>query len=158
MVATDVSSFIRTLSFIYVRFWIPVRLNYLRLRIKLRPVMRIACELSTFGFLVLSTIPIGLLFGISSIVTESAKLWMRLACLLVELSSGAEPGALYNQTTMVTEEELAEVDGFELSDHEHNEEEACKESSNTEPTNESVMYLPSNEGFNDANEDGIRID
>ena len=157
MVATDVSSFVRALSFIYVRFWIPIRLNYLRLRIKLRPVMRIACELSAFGFLVLSTVPMGLLFGIGVILTESAKLWMRLSCLLIELSSGAEPGALYNSTTTVTEEEPAEVDGFEHSEHEHNEEEACKES-DAEPTNEPVKYHPSNEGFNDADEDGIRID
>ena len=154
MVATDVSSFVRALSFVYVRFWIPVRLNYLRLRIKLRPVIRTACELSAFGFLVLSTIPMGLLFGIGSIITESAKLWMRIACLLIELSSGTELGALYNRTTMVIEEEPDEVDGVDHNDHGHNEEEACKEISDPEP----VKYIPSNEGFNDANEDGICID
>lgn len=158
MVATDVSSFVRILSFVYVRFWIPIRLNYLRLRIKLRPVMRIACELSAFSFLVLSTVPMGLLFGIGTIVTESAKLWMRLACLLIELSLSVEPGTLYNKTTMFIEEESAEANGVERNDHEYDEEEACKENSDTGSINEPVKYLPSNEGFNDADEDGICID
>ena len=55
-------------------------------------------------------------------------------------------------------EEPAEADCIEHSDQSHNEEEACKESGDAEPINEPVKYVPSNEGFNDANEDGICID
>lgn len=154
----DVSYFLRVLSYVYVNFWIPIRLWYLRLKIALRPIGKYALEGLAFLNIVWSIVPISILAVLGEIISGISKEWLRLSCLLCELASDAEPGSLFEHSADIfvddDEEQVQQTESVEESQ----EDNAVEESRPTNTMNEYVDKALSNEGFHDANEDGIRIE
>lgn len=147
----DVSYFLRILSCVYVNFWIPIRLRYLRLKIALRPIGKYLLEGITFLNIVWSIVPISILTVLGEIISGISKEWLRLSCLLCETASGVEPGSLFNYSPEI----LIDDDEQQTETQEDN---TVEEPQQPDTMNECVDNTISNEGFHDANEDGIRID
>lgn len=98
----DVSSFVRILSYIYVNVWIPIRLNYLRLKIALRPAFRVGLEVLSLMNMVWSLAPISMLMIIGEIISELSKEWLRLVCLGYEKAIGVTPGSIYEKSMTIS--------------------------------------------------------
>ena len=98
----DVSSFVRFLSYVYVNVWIPIRLNYLRLKIALRPAFRVGIEALSLMNMVWSMVPISILMIFGEVVSELSKEWLRLVCLGYEKAIGVPPGSIYEKSMTIS--------------------------------------------------------
>lgn len=90
------NALIRYLSSVYVYIWIPIRLNYLRLKIKLQPAIKVAFELVALIVLILTTVPSSLLYIISQGIEGLISAWIQLLCSAVEQLTGIESERLYD--------------------------------------------------------------
>ena len=90
------NALIRYLSSVYVYIWIPIRLNYLRLKIKLQPAIKVAFELVALIVLILTTVPSSLLYIISQGIEGLTSAWIQLLCSAVEQLTGIESERLYD--------------------------------------------------------------
>lgn len=97
MTAINISFSVRLLSWMYVNVWIPIRLTYLRMKIALRPVTNVACEIIALLNMIWSFVPISIMMIFAETVNGLAKVWLRLVCLGYEKALGVEPGSLYEQ-------------------------------------------------------------
>lgn len=94
MTTIEVNSFVRMLSTAYVYFWIPIRLNYLRLKIKMRPVLNVFVELFAITALVLTGIPASIVYLLAKSLEGLLELWVTSLCKLIESSTGIDSEVL----------------------------------------------------------------
>lgn len=88
MTTIEVNSFVRMLSTVYVYFWIPIRLNYLRLKIKIRPVLNVFVELFAIMALVLTGVPASIIYILAKGIEDLIELWVTSLCNRIESTTG----------------------------------------------------------------------
>lgn len=149
MVSIDISFSIRLLSWAYVNIWIPIRLMYLRTKIAMRPVTKVACEMLALLNMVWCFIPISIMMISAEIVSGLSREWLRLVCLGYEKAMGIEPGSLYKKSASfdglipndTVNEANDEQEPIDASDDKNTEEEAINEPANTTPIDEEAMEV-----------------
>lgn len=149
MVSIDISFSIRLLSWAYVNIWIPIRLTYLRTKIAMRPVTKVACELLALLNMVWCFVPISMMMISAEIVNGLAKEWLRLVCLGYEKALGVEPGSLYEKTQTIDKlipvdvdhEEENECENTDISVDKNMEEEAINEPPSTVTAEEETVEV-----------------
>lgn len=85
MVEFKINFFVRLLSSIYVYLWIPIRLNYLRLKIKMRTALNILYETFVMSVFVVTIFPLSIVYMILRLLTYFIEWWIEL---LTECVSG----------------------------------------------------------------------
>lgn len=90
MTDIEVNYFVRLLSSIYVYFWIPIRLSYLRLKFKLRPVLKISGEVFAITILMITGIPLSVVYMLTKGITCIIKLWVKTLCDIIEETTGID--------------------------------------------------------------------
>ena len=108
---------------------------YLRTKIAMRPVTKVACEVLALMNMVWCFVPISMMLIFAEIVSGLAKDWLRLVCLGYEKALGVEPGSLYEKTQTIDALIAADIDREEgeeqtivdASDDKNTEEEAINE-------------------------------
>ena len=98
MTAVEVNYFVRLLSSVYVYFWIPIRLSYLRLKFKLRPVLKMSCEVFAITALITTGVPLSIVYMIAKGIKHLIKLWVKLLCNIIAITTGIDYETLYNST------------------------------------------------------------
>lgn len=121
MTTIEVNYFIRLLSSIYVYFWIPIRLNYLRLKFKLRPLLTISWEVFAIMSLVITGVPSSVLYMFAKGLTYIIEVWIKWLCNIIEETTGIDSKCL---TDSVLSGDCKSEDLFK-----QNEEETLNESS-----------------------------
>lgn len=134
----DVSSFVRFLSYVYVNVWIPIRLNYLRLKIALRPAFRVGLEALSLMNMVWSMVPISILMVISEIINGISKEWLRLVCLGYEKAIGVTPGSIYEKSMTFSAIIDVDLDNANGEDHPSFVAEGTSQSTESDQTDQSA--------------------
>ena len=92
----EVNYLVRLLSSVYVYLWVPLRLNYLRLKIKMRPTLNICSEVFAITALVLTGVPLSIVYMFVKGTEGLIKLWVTMLCRIIETSTGIDKEYLYN--------------------------------------------------------------
>ena len=94
MTTIEVNYFVRLLSSIYVYFWIPIRLNYLRLKFKLRPVLTISREMFAVILLVTTGVPLSMIYIVIKSLSCLIENWIKWLCNIIEETTGIDSKCL----------------------------------------------------------------
>lgn len=86
----EVNYLMRLLSSVYVYLWVPLRLNYLRLKIKMRPTLNICSEVFAITALVLTGVPLSIVYMFAKGTEGLIKLWITMLCKIIETSTGID--------------------------------------------------------------------
>lgn len=108
----EVNYLIRLLSSVYVYLWIPLRLNYLRLKIKMRPTLNICSEVFAITALVLTGVPLSVVYMFAKGTEGLIKLWVTMLCKIIESSTGIDKEHLSNtvlSTASLEDEHSSEI-------------------------------------------------
>ena len=108
----EVNYLIRLLSSVYVYLWIPLRLNYLRLKIKMRPTLNICSEVFAITALVLTGVPLSVVYMFAKGTEGLIKLWVTMLCKIIESSIGIDKEHLSNtvlSTASLEDEHSSEI-------------------------------------------------
>ena len=131
MTAIEVNSFVRMLSTVYVYFWIPIRLNYLRLKFKLRPVLKVFGEVFAISALLITGIPLSVVYMLAKGLAYIIELWTKWLCNIIEETTGIDRESLY---TSVLSDDCPEIP---------------EENDREQPINEAVSELVESEDKNE---------
>lgn len=96
MTVVEVNYFVRLLSSVYVYFWIPIRLSYLRLKFKLRPALKASGEVFAITALLLTGVPLSMVYMLAKVLKQLIKLWVISLCSFIETATGIDRVALYD--------------------------------------------------------------
>lgn len=96
MTAIEVNYLVRLLSSVYVYFWIPIRLNYLRLKFKMRPALKVIGEVFAITALILTGVPLSIVYMFAKGIKHTIKLWVIMLCKIIETSTGIDSKVLYD--------------------------------------------------------------
>ena len=96
MTTVEVNYFVRLLSSVYVYFWIPIRLSYLRLKFKLRPALKASGEVFAIAALLLMGVPLSIVYMLAKGLKHLIKLLVITLCNLIETTTGIDRVALYD--------------------------------------------------------------
>lgn len=108
----EVNYLVRLLSSVYVYLWVPLRLNYLRLKIKMRPTLNICSEVFAITALVLTGVPLSVVYMFAKGTEGLIKLWVTMLCKIIETSTGIDKEHLSNtvlSTASLEDEHSSEI-------------------------------------------------
>lgn len=108
----EVNYLVRLLSSVYVYLWIPLRLNYLRLKIKMRPTLNVCSEVFAITALVLTGVPLSFVYMFAKGTEGLIKLWVTMLCKIIESSTGIDKEHLSNtvlSTASLEDEHSSEI-------------------------------------------------
>ena len=134
MTTIEVNSFVRMLSTVYVYFWIPIRLNYLRLKIKIRPVLNVFVELFAITALVFTGIPASIVYILAKGLECFVELWVTSLCKLIESSTGIDSEVL--RDSVLSSEPLIEEPSIDVEESVNEPEEQQEEPSDNKDHDE----------------------
>ena len=111
MSSIEVNYLMRLLSSVYVYFWIPIRLNYLRLKFKLRPILKATGEVFAITTLIITGVPLSVVYMFAKGIKHLIKLWVITLCRIIELSTGIDSKMLYDSVLSddLLSDELTEI-------------------------------------------------
>ncbi len=98
MTTVDVNYLVRLLSSVYVYFWVPIRLSYLRLKFKLRPALKVSGEVFAITALITTGVPLSVVYMLAKGLKHLIKLWVKLLCNIIAVTTGIDYETLYNST------------------------------------------------------------
>ena len=113
MTSIEVNSFVRMLSTVYVYFWIPIRLNYLRLKIKMRPILNIFGDIFAITMIALTGVPASIIYVLAKGLAYLVELWVTSLCKLIESSTGIDSDVLRDSvlsSVPMTEEPSVDIE------------------------------------------------
>ena len=111
MTAVEVNYLVRLLSSVYVYFWIPIRLSYLRLKFKLRPVLKVSSEVFAITALIVTGVPLSIIYMIAEGITRIIGLWINGLCNIIEETTGIDGECLIDSvlSSECNPEDLSEI-------------------------------------------------
>lgn len=136
MNSIEVNYFVRLMSSVYVYFWIPIRLNYLRLKFKLRPMLTVISEVFAITTLITTGVPLSIVYMFAKALKHLIKIWVITLCKIIEKTTGIDSKILYN--SVLSDENLFDELTEEETINEHpidntvNESDDKNEQENTE--------------------------
>ena len=105
----SVSFFTRCLVALYVKIWIPIRLSYLRLKIKVKPYVQPTLATIAFSVIIILGVPISVLIAIGFMCKIIGHILLRLACWPFDVAVSQPHGTAYNNLTSTTLNDVLEM-------------------------------------------------
>lgn len=123
----DISLLTRFLVSFYVNVWVPIRLSYLRLKIKVIPYVRPTIVFITFFIIMISIIPIALIMLSGFLLTLLGHVILKVICYPFDIAADQEPGSAYASLTSASINAIVSMSRLGEEEDECEEEEPEKE-------------------------------